>query len=176
LQIGRSSRSSAIKRMDAGVYEEALCNAVGDLCGINTPRPSRAMQGQPNASRADAAAGILRSAQALVQLAPPAAAAALASVDSSSSAAVTSASAAAAAAAGGLAPSDPPGYRALPRSLQSKFDAAWNVGAPRARAFNSEMRIDVERECCGRVTDRLQALEMPIMQKLALVIKFVLRL
>jgi hypothetical protein len=97
--IGRSSRSSAVKRLDAGVS---------------------------------------RAAQALVQLAPPAAAAALASAEAPPS----SAAAAASAAAGGLAPADPPGYRALPRALQCKFELAWN------------------------------ALEMPIMQKLALVIKY----
>ncbi len=72
-----------------------------------------------------APAGIMRSAHALVQLASPAAAAALASADALAS---SSSSAAAAAAAGGLAPVDPPGYRALPRALQSKLDAAWNVG------------------------------------------------
>ena len=71
----------------------------------------------------------MRSAHLLVQLAPPAAAAALASADAlSSSSSSAAAAAAAAAAAGGLAPVDPPGYRALPRALQSKLDAAWNVG------------------------------------------------
>jgi hypothetical protein len=105
--IGRSSRSNAIKRLDAGV---------------------------------------LRAAHAFVQLAPPAAAAALASSDvastSSSSSSAAAAASAAASAVGGLVPADPPGYRALPRALQNKFDAAWS------------------------------SLEMPVMQKLALVIKY----
>ena len=70
----------------------------------------------------------MRSAHLLVQLAPPAAAAALASADALASSSSSSSAAAAAAAAGGLAPVDPPGYRALPRALQSKLDAAWNVG------------------------------------------------
>jgi hypothetical protein len=89
------------------------------------------------------AAGIQRSASALAALAPAAAAA------TSSSAAV----------AASLAPEDPLGYRALPRALQAKLDSAWNVCQ---NAFPHS----------NNVTTSLHELEMPIMQKLELVIKY----